>query len=152
MSSGGTFYDLMSWYPRVKDAFGNTSGTSVSFFASTPGTGTGHQLLRLLGPDWPIHLENRHPPHFQFWWLNQECISSVQDREKNFKLLWSSLEVADYSSFSVHPSPHSTVTWRHWLGKSFQDCGADVLSALAAGLITLSSFLPLWKIPDKLSL
>lgn len=61
MSSGGTFYDRMSWYPRVKDAFGNTSGTSVSFFASTPGTGKGHQLLRLLGPDLTYPLGKQAP-------------------------------------------------------------------------------------------
>ena len=56
MSSAGRLYDLKSGCSRVKEVFGNTSGTSASFSASLEGPGTGSQLLSLLGLHLAHHL------------------------------------------------------------------------------------------------
>lgn len=91
----------------------------------------------------PVHLENRHTPHFQFWGSYQEWISPVQDREKCFMLLWSFWEWLITLVPHPRPSPHPTITRRHWNrtfpGQEFPGSWDWSFSSRSQRMITLFS-------------
>lgn len=155
MSSGGICCDLMSWYPRAKEASGNTLGTSVSLCLH-PGVWDRMPIAEPLQARFGLSIWGKGTlPIFYFEdYIGNEFLQD-KIREKHVKRLcsfWKWLITPVAPSNPLSPPNHHTKTLKQDLYGARVSRALGLMLALVAGEREwLQCFLPLWRILGKLT-